>query len=82
MSHNREEHDTSSKMPYERAKQILARELCSWISGHGAPATHFLSDAELILESMHQEGVRFHLVGNNANSVDGFVEQLQFNLEI
>jgi hypothetical protein len=60
--------------PYGRARAVLARHLCGWISGHSAPLDHFNIDAENILEEMHIQGIRFHLVEKSSNSLDGFID--------
>lgn len=71
--HGEKDHSVDSKIPYERAKQVLARHLCGWVTGHHAPLDHMLIDANVILEEMHESGVRFHLLGTTSNSLDGMV---------
>lgn len=75
MSHREEDHIIKGA-PYFKAKAILARHLCGWISGHGAPLEHFLVDAQIIMDEMHEQGIRFHVVGETSNSSDGFVENI------
>jgi hypothetical protein len=62
--------------PYETMQRLLARHLCGWISGHGAPVDHFLADAELIMHEAHEHGVRFHLADphGSVNASDGFID--------
>lgn len=67
-------HPINSKIPYDRAKQVLANHLCGWITGHGAPEGHFDTDAEQILSEMHEAGIRFHLLGHTSNNIDGFFD--------
>lgn len=70
--HEESEH-TIQGSPYQQAQGILASQLCGWISGHSAPVDHFLTDSEAILKKMHDQGIRFHLVGLTSNSLDGLV---------
>ncbi len=70
--HSRDDHVISGS-PAERAQQIIARHLCGWITGHAGPVEHFLGDAELIMNELSMEGVRFHAVKMTTNSSDGFV---------
>lgn len=72
MDHTQADHEVSGS-PYEQMRRILARHLCGWISGHGAPLDNFLVDADMILGEAHAHGVRFHLAGATENSLDGFV---------
>jgi hypothetical protein len=58
--------------PYERARDVLARHLCGWITGHGAPEDHFKADADLILADIREAGVRFHLAGATENTYAEF----------
>lgn len=51
--------------PHEQMRRVLARHLCGWISGHGAPVDHFLGDADLILRDAHEQGIRFHLAADD-----------------
>ena len=60
--------------PHEQLRRIMARHLCGWISGHGAPIDHFLADADLILREAHEYGLRIHAAGLATNDLDGFVE--------
>lgn len=72
--HSNEDHVIEfSDSPYGQMRAILARHLCAWITGHAAPVDHFLTDADMILNDAHVEGIRFHTARVTANSTDGFV---------
>lgn len=43
----------------EQMRRIMARHLCGWISGHGAPVNHFLIDADMIMEEAREHGIRY-----------------------
>lgn len=36
----------------DRDKQIIAKYLCGWVTGHGAPLGHFDRDAEMLLKEL------------------------------
>lgn len=59
-------------IPYEKAKAILARHLCGWICGHDCPVDHMLTDADLIIKEMWDEGIRFSERQTTESSVGGF----------
>lgn len=73
MNHEKEDHIIRGS-PHEQARRVLARHLCDWMTGHSAPVDRFLVSADRILEDMHEQGIRFHLVGANINPIDGFIE--------
>jgi len=71
-NHDAVDHQISGS-PYEQMRAVMARHLCGWIGGHGAPLDHFLVDADMILAEAHAQGLRFHFAGPTENMLDGFI---------
>lgn len=42
----------------QQAARVIARHLCGWITGHHAPAGHFLPDAEMIINDTDSGSTR------------------------
>jgi hypothetical protein len=64
VSHENSDHEIFGS-PDEQMRAIMARHLCGWISGHGAPLDHFVVDAEMIMEEARKGGIRFQQRDND-----------------